>query len=211
MRVVLGESQLLVGAGLSRLLEAHSHAQVVGHAVDGRQLVDMTAHLQPDAVLTEIDLPSMTGLEALVQIRRQQPEVAVLMLSSLTDIQHVRAALHHGAAGFISKHAAPDELGNALRAVELRQTYLSPAISQRTVALSVGERQQLRVELTPRQREVLHLIARGNSTREIGRLMGVSVKTVETHRARLMQSLGLQGTNALMRYAIRIGLDMAYV
>lgn len=211
MRVVLGESQLLVRAGLCRLLEAHGHAQVVGQAADGRQLLEATALLKPDVVLTEIDLPLMTGLEALVQIRRQQPEVAVLILSSLTDVQHVRAALNHGAAGFISKNAEPEELGNALRAVERRQTYLSPAISEKTVERRVGERRESRVELTPRQRQVLHLIARGKSTKEIGRLMGVSVKTVETHRARLMQSLGLHGTNALMRYAIRIGLDFAYV
>ncbi len=211
MRIVLGESQTLVRAGLRRLLEEHTHTQVVGEAADGQQLLELTGRLRPDAVLTEINLPLMTGLEALVQIHRHYPEVSVLILSSLTDGQHVRSALRNGAAGFMAKDAEPAELGIALRAVERRQVYLSPAISHKAVERRTGLRHEDNVDLTPRQRQVLQLIARGKSTKEIGGLMGVSVKTVETHRARLMQSLGLYGTNALMRYAIRIGLDFAHV
>jgi DNA-binding NarL/FixJ family response regulator len=211
MRIVIGESQSLVRAGLRRLLEEHTHAQVIGEAGDGQQLLELTGRLRPDAVLTEINLPLMTGLEALVQIHRHYPEVSVLILSALTDGQHVRTALRNGASGFMAKDAEPAELGIALRAVERRQVYLSPAISHKAVERRSGQRHEDNVDLTPRQRQVLQLIARGKSTKEIGSLMGVSVKTVETHRARLMQSLGLYGTNALMRYAIRIGLDFAHV
>ncbi len=210
MRVVLADPQTLVRAGLRRLLEEHTHAQIIGEAADGQQLLEVTGRLRPDVVLTEINLPLMTGLEALMQIHRHYPEVAVVILTSLTDGQHVRGALRSGAVGFLAKDAEPMELGIALRAIERRQVYLSPSISHKAVERRVGQRVEDNVDLTPRQRQVLQMIARGKSTKEIAGLMGVSIKTVETHRARLMQSLGLYGTNALMRYAIRIGLDFAH-
>ncbi len=210
MRVVLAEPQTLVRAGLRRLIEEHTHAQVVGEAGDGQMLLELCGQLRPDAVITEINLPTMTGLEALVQIHRHYPEVSVMVLSAMTDGQHVRSALRNGAVGFMDKGAEPVELGFALRALERQQIYLSPSISHKAVERrGGGHRLEDGVELTPRQRQVLQLISKGKSTKEIAALMGVSVKTVETHRARLMQALGLYGTNALMRYAIRIGLDFA--
>lgn len=212
MRIVLADSRTLVRAGLKRLLEEHTDAQIVGEAGDGQTLLELVGQLRPDAVLTEIDLPRITGLEALVQVHRHYPEVAVLILSSLTDGQHVRAALRHGAAGFLDKDADPMELSLALRAVQRKQIYLSPSISHTAVERRSNPlRTEDQVVLTPRQRQVLQLIARGKSTKEIAALMGVSIKTVETHRARLMNSLGLYGTNALMRYAIRTGLDYAHI
>ncbi|SEQ62343.1 two component transcriptional regulator, LuxR family [Solimonas aquatica] len=209
MRVILAESQTLVRVGLRRLLEEQNAAQIVGEAADGQQLLELTGRLRPDAVITEINLPLLSGTEALTQIRRHYPEVAVLILSSLIDGQHVRSALRCGAAGFIAKDAEPVELGLALRAVQRRQIYLSPSISHLAVERRSDHRVEDSAELTPRQRQVLQLIARGKSTKEIASLMGVSIKTVETHRARLMQTLGLYGTNALMRHAIRLGLDYA--
>lgn len=210
MRVVLAESQTLVRAGLRRLIEENTHAQIVGEVADGQKLLEICGRLRPDVALVEINLPTITGLEALVQIHRHYPEVAVLILSSMTDGQHVRSALRNGAAGFMAKDAEPMELGLALRAIERRQVYLSPSISHKAVERKLGShRLEDGVDLTPRQRQVLQMISRGKSTKEIAGLMGVSIKTVETHRARLMHSLGLYGTNALMRYAIRIGLDFA--
>ncbi|MDD3764949.1 MAG: response regulator transcription factor [Nevskiales bacterium] len=209
MRIVLAEPQTLVRAGLRTLLEQHASAEVIGEAADGQTLLELVGQLRPDAVVTEINLPQISGLEALVQIKRHYPEVPVIVLSAMVDGQHVRGAIRGGAAGFLSKDAEPVELGLALRAAERQQVYLSPAISHRAVERRNGQRMEDRVELTPRQRQVLQLIARGKSTKEIAALMGVSVKTVETHRARLMNSLGLYGTNALMRYAIRTGLDYA--
>lgn len=207
MRVILAEPQTLVRAGLRHLLEAHTAAQIVGEAGDGTQLLELVGRLRPDIVITELGLPQISGIEALTQIRRHYPEVAVLILSSPTDGHHVRAALKSGAAGFIAKDGEPMELGLALRAVERRQIYLSPAISHKAIERRNDQRLEDAVELTPRQRQVLQLIGRGKSTKEIAALMGISIKTVETHRARLMQSLGLYGTNALMRHAIRNGLD----
>jgi DNA-binding NarL/FixJ family response regulator len=208
MRLVLADSRTLVLAGLKRLIQEHTDATVVGEARDGQSLLELVGQLRPDAVLTEIDLPKISGLEALVQIHRHYPEVAVLVL---TDGQHVRAALRAGAAGFLDKDAEPLELGLALRAVQRRQIYLSPSISHAAVERRSGHLAEDRVSLTPRQRQVLQLIGRGKSTKEIAGLMGVSIKTVETHRARMMNALGLYGTNALMRYAIRTGLDYAHV
>jgi DNA-binding NarL/FixJ family response regulator len=207
MRVILAEPQTLIRAGLRHLLETHGPAQIVGEATDGPQLLEMVGRLRPDVVITELCLAQISGLEALLQIRRHYPEVAVLILSSPTDGHHVRIALKGGAAGFIAKDAEPMELGLALRAVERHQIYLSPAISHKAIERRPDHRVEDAVELTPRQRQVLQLIGRGKSTKEIAGLMGISIKTVETHRARLMQSLGLYGTNALMRHAIRSGLD----
>jgi DNA-binding NarL/FixJ family response regulator len=211
MRIVLADSRNLVRAGLKRLIEEHTEARVVGEACDGQGLLELVGQHHPDAVLTEIDLAGITGLEALVQIRRHYPEVAVLILSSLTDGQHIRAAIRNGAAGFLDKDAEPMELALALRAVQRRQIYLSPSISHAAVERRNSQRVEDDVSLTPRQRQVLQLIARGKSTKEIAGLMGVSIKTVETHRARMMNALGLYGTNALMRYAIRTGLDYAHL
>ncbi|MES0874084.1 response regulator transcription factor [Sinimarinibacterium thermocellulolyticum] len=211
MRLVLADSRTLVLAGFKRLIAEYTDASVVGEARDGQSLLELVGRLRPDAVLTEIDLPKISGLEALVQIHRHYPEVAVLILTGLTDGQHVRAALRAGAAGFLDKDAEPIELGLALRAVQRRQIYLSPSISHAAVERRNGPLVEDRVSLTPRQRQVLQLIGRGKSTKEIASLMGVSVKTVETHRARMMNALGLYGTNALMRYAIRTGLDYAHV
>lgn len=207
MKLVLADGQSLVRAGIRLLLQSEGQAEVIGEAADGQELLTIVARLRPRAALVELDLPVVNGLDALVQIRRHYPEVAVLMLASRPEPGQVRSALRQGAAGFLTKQAEPQELGLALRSVEKQQTYISPAVSN----LLLDRRDQSRVEdaaiLTYRQRQVLTLIGKGKSTKEIAALLGVSVKTVETHRARLMQSLGLYGTNALMRTALRWGLD----
>jgi len=211
MRIVLAEPHTLVRAGLRRLLEEGPGVEVIGEAGDGQQLLELCGRLRPDVVMTELHLSQISGLEALAQIRRHYPEIAVVILAAPSDGHHVRAAIKSGAAGFIAKDAEPMELGLALRAIERRQIYLSPAISHKAIERRADERAEDNVALTPRQRQVLQLIGRGKSTKEIAALMGISVKTVETHRARLMQALGLYGTNALMRHAIRHSLDYSVV
>lgn len=211
MRVVLADSRNLVRAGLRRLIEENTNAVVVSEAHDGQSLLEQIHQHRPDAALTELELPGMNGLEALTQIRRYYPEVAVLVISSHTDGHHIRTALRQGAAGFVDKDGDTAELGMALRAVQKHQIYLSPSISHAAIERRGSERSEDDVALTPRQRQVLQLIAQGKSTKEIASLLGVSIKTVETHRARMMDSLGLYGTNALMRYAIRSGMDHARV
>jgi DNA-binding NarL/FixJ family response regulator len=133
----------------------------------------------------------------------------VLVLSEQQEGSQVRAALKAGAAGYLSKHGDAAELALALKAVMRRQTYLSPGVADRVVGQRRSARAEDSVTLPRRQQQVLRLIARGRSTKEIAQLMGISSKTVETHRARMMETLGLHGTNALMRYAIRNGLEGA--
>lgn len=207
IKVVLAESQTLIRAGLRLLLETQANAEVIGEAAEGQELLSIVGRLRPRAALVELDLPVVNGIDALNQIRRHYPEVAVLLLAARPEPHQVRTALRQGAAGFLSKQAEPGELGLALRSVDKMQTYISPAVSN----LLLDKRDNTRVEdsamLTHRQRQVLTLIGKGRSTKEIAQLLGVSVKTVETHRARLMQALGLYGTNALMRTALRWGLD----
>lgn len=208
MRLIIAEPQTLVRAGLVRLIEQQGRAEVVGEAEDGQQLLEQVARLHPAVVISELALGRMSGLETLSQLRRHYPEVAVLMLSAQLDSQAVRSALKLGAAGFLGKNAEPQELLLALQAVERGQVYLSPGIAHLAFERrNASQRAEDHVALTPRQKQVLQLIARGRSTKEIASLMGVSIKTVETHRARMMQSLNLYGTNALMRYAIRLGMD----
>lgn len=209
MQLVLADAQTLMRAGFKRLLEELPGVRVLGEAGDGQQLLDQISRLHPDAVLIDINLPGMSGLEALTQIRRHYPQVSVLIVSSQATAHNVRTALRLGAAGFLVKDAEPLELELALAALRKHQTYLSPRIARNALdrRRNAQRGEQNEATLTARQRQVLSLIARGKSTKEIASLMGVSIKTVETHRARSMQALGIHGINALMRYALSSGLE----
>lgn len=207
VKIVLAESQTLIRAALRLLLETQAHAEVVAEVADGQELLSAVGRLRPRAAMVELDLPVVSGIDALAQIRRHYPEVAVLLLASRPDAGQVKAALRQGAAGILTRQAEPQELGLALRAVEKQQVYISPAVSHLLLDRRDATRVEDSAQLTLRQRQVLTLIGKGRSTKEIAQLLGVSVKTVETHRARLMQTLGLYGTNALMRVALRWGLD----
>ncbi|HVT35649.1 MAG TPA: response regulator transcription factor [Nevskiaceae bacterium] len=207
MRVILADTQVLVRAGLRKLIEALRGVEVVGETGDGQELLEMIGHLRPEVVVTEVDLVHIRGIDALQQAQRHYPEVNFLMLSSQHEARHVRSALKVGARGFLVKDAELPELELALRAVARGQTYLSPSISHNALNARRHQRAEEQVALTPRQRQVLQLVGRGRTTKEIAGLMGVSPKTVETHRMRMMQSLGLYGTSALMRFAIRVGAD----
>jgi DNA-binding NarL/FixJ family response regulator len=209
MQLVLADPQTLVRAGIRRLIEAVPGMRVVGEAGDGQQLLQEVGRLHPDAVLTEISLPVMSGLEAMTQIRRHYPQVRVMILSAQASHHNVRSAMRLGAAGFLVKDAEPAELELALSALRKQQTYLSPRVAQTALERRNSAERGDGAALTVRQRQVLALMARGKSTKEIAALMGVSIKTVETHRARTMQSLGLHGVNALMRYALSSGLESA--
>jgi DNA-binding NarL/FixJ family response regulator len=211
MRVILGEAQTLMRAGLRRLVEDRTGAQVVGEAGDGQALLELAGRLRPDIVMTEVDLPVMSGFEVLEQVRRHYPEIKVLMVSRHRDGPHIHSALRGGASGFLVKDAEPVELELAMHTLGRGQTYLSPSIAHNALDRRSSTRVEDRITLTPRQRQVLQLIAKGRSTKEIAGLMGVSIKTVETHRARMMDALGLYGTNALMRYAIRLGIDQGHL
>ena len=208
-RVLLADDHVLVRAGLRKLLESITSIEVVGEANDGLALLELVGTLRPDLILMDIAMPGLNGLEATARVRKDWPDVRVMILSMHQNEEYVRQALRHGACGYLLKDAAPLELELALSAVLKGETYLSPAVSRGVVTDYV---QRLRnddqpgSQLTPRQREVLKLIAEGSSTKDIARRLDLSVKTVDTHRTQLMKQLDIHEVAGLVRYAMRMGL-----
>lgn len=209
IRIVLAEDHALVRAGICALLRQLPDMEVVGEAGDGRAALAMIEALQPDVVLLDIGMPEMNGLDVAAHVARQFPQVRRIMLSMHANEEYVWQALQAGASGYLLKDAGTAELELAIRAVMRGDTYLSPAVSRHVVAGYIrrvgGEREEADA-LTPRQREILQLIAAGRSTKEIARALSISVKTVETHRAQLMERLGIHDLAGLIRYAIRLGI-----
>jgi DNA-binding NarL/FixJ family response regulator len=191
------------------LLQTIPGIEVVAEASNGREVLRLVDQHQPDVVMMDISMPELNGLEALARVVLDHPRVRVIMLSMHATEEYVWKALRSGAAGYLLKDADTTELETALKCVAQGGNYISPAVSRQSVADYVrrggGDNDTLRL-LTPRQREVLQLIAEGNSTKEIARKLHVSVKTVETHRMQLMERLGIRDVAGLVRYAIRVGL-----
>jgi len=212
LRVVLADDHALVRAGIRMLLETLPDVEVVGEAGNGREALDLVKKLTPDVVILDISMTELGGLEALPRIAREFPSTKVLILSGHANEEYVLRALRSGAAGYLLKDAAAEELGLAIKAVAQDQTYLSPSVS-RTVVESylqraAGDEGPLE-QLTERQREILQLIAEGRNTKEIADLLGIGIKTVETHRLQLMNRLDIHDVAGLVRYAIRTGLISA--
>jgi DNA-binding NarL/FixJ family response regulator len=209
IRVLLAEDHTLVRAGIRALLDSFDEITVVGEASDGREAARQARELQPDVILMDIAMPGLNGLEATSRIARTCPGTRVLILTMHSNEEYVVQALRAGASGYLVKEAATGELHRAISSVARGQTYLSPSISRCTVErLMEDERTSVSSldQLTPRQREILQLLAEGRSTRDIAALLSVSVKTVETHRARLMERLDIRDIPGLVRIAIREGL-----
>lgn len=208
-RVLLADDHTLVRSGFRALLEQIDDVEVVAEAADGREALRLTEEHRPNLVLMDIAMPELNGLEAASRITKQFPDVSVILLSMHASEEYVSEALKTGAAGYMLKDAAAVELQLALKAVANGESYLSPAVASRVVAARAqpaGARATGLGRLTPRQREILQLIAEGNSTKSIARKLELSVKTVETHRAKLMARLDIHDIAGLVRYAIRIGL-----
>jgi DNA-binding NarL/FixJ family response regulator len=209
VRIVLADDHVLLRAGLRKLLETIEGVTVAGEADDGLALLALATELQPGMVLMDIAMPGLNGLEAAARLAKSMPRTKVLILSMHQSEEYVRQALKSGASAYLLKDAAPVELELAIRAVLRGETYLSPAVSRGVVSDYV---QRLREApdagsgLTPRQTEVLQLIAEGLSTKDIARRLDLSVKTVETHRTQLMRQLDIHEIAGLVRYAMRIGL-----
>lgn len=211
IRVLLADDHTLVRAGFGALLQSLPDIQVVAEADDGREALRLIEEHQPDVVLMDIAMPGLNGLEAVARVTEEFPYVRVIILSVHANEEYVLRALRTGAAGYLLKNARAAELEFAISSAARGETYLSPAVSKYVAAYvqRVGEGVSFSLErLTPRQREVLQLIAEGHTTQEIARLLNVSVKTVEKHRMQLMERLDIHEIAGLVRYAIRVGLVM---
>jgi DNA-binding NarL/FixJ family response regulator len=208
IRVLLADDHALVRAGIRSLLGGMSDVQVIAEASSGEEALEAAARDLPDVVLMDIAMKGITGLEAAARLRERQPSVRVVILSMHSGEEYVLQALRAGAVGYLLKDAATGELELALRSVMRGESWLSPAVSHQVVE---GYMQRVGGEaapevLTARQREVLRLVAGGKSTKEIAFLLNLSVKTVETHRAQIMERLGIRDVAGLVRYALRTGL-----
>ena len=209
VRVLLADDHTLIRAGIRALLEA-AGVEVVAESGDGREALELIEKHTPDVALLDIGMPGMNGLEVARRIAKSSPRTRVVILSMHADAGHVRQALQAGVKGYLMKGAAVAELPLAIQSVMRGETYLTPKVSQAVVQgfLRDGEGQERPPQegLTARQREILQLIAEGRSTKEIAQVLDVSVKTVETHRQRLMDRLGIHDVPGLVRFAIRAGI-----
>ncbi len=208
MRVLLADDHTLVRAGIRRLIESHADIEVVGEARNGEEAIDLAALKRPDVALIDLEMPGKNGLDVALELRDRYPEIAVVIMSMHDDPVHVRAALDRGVRGFIVKEAAPAELEIALRAAFDGQTFLSPKVSGRMVhPTAVSKSGSGLGALSPRQREILTLLGQGKATKEIAAQLDISVKTVETHRARMMEVLGVRRSGELVRLAMKVSLE----
>ena len=210
MRVLIVDDHTLVRAGLSRLLQGFQDVDVVAEASHADEAIDLAAFHRPDLVLLDLSLPGRNGLEALTGILERVPDTRVVMMSMHDDSGHVRDALDRGAAGFVVKDAAPQELELALQAAHCGQVFLSSQISARMLApLLNRERPTGIAALSPRQRQILRRLGNGQNTKEIAVELGISAKTVETHRARMMEALGCRRASDLLLLAARHQHELA--
>jgi len=209
IRVLLADDHTLIRAGISALLERMERVVIVGEAPDGHSAMKLIQELTPDVVLLDLQMPGLSGFDVLQHTTEKSPHVKVIVLSVHDTEEFAHRALSHGAVGYLPKSAASSELELAIDQVMRGERYLSPTIDQ--IASQRPSREghagrTPRVGITPRQREVLTLVTQGYSTKDIARTLGISVKTVETHRAQLMERLGIHDVAGLVRYAIRTGI-----
>jgi two-component system response regulator NreC len=208
--VLLADDHTMVRKGLRTLLDAEDDIEVVGEAEDGREAVDQASKLHPDIVVMDITMPGLNGLEATHQIKQRFPEMQVVVLTMHTAEEYVFQILRAGASAYVVKRAAPSELIAAVRAAHRSESFLSPSVSRMVINQYLRKPQAAAEdhyqELTPREREILQLIAEGYSNQRIAELLCLSIKTVQTHRANLMRKLGIYTTAELTRYAIHRGV-----
>ena len=209
IRVILADDHTLVRAGVRGLLQGLDGVAVVGEAEDGHEALRLASQLRPDVVLLDVGMPGLNGLEVAARLAVLDNSIRVLILSMHTAEEYVLRALRCGCAGYLLKRSAVSELEVAIRAVARGETYLSPAVSKQVVddyVSRTGGATDPLDALTPRQREVLQLVAEGHTSKEVAEQLGLSFKTVEAHRAQIMERLGLQDLTGLVRFAVRVGL-----
>jgi DNA-binding NarL/FixJ family response regulator len=211
IRVVLADDHTLIRAGLRMVIDAQPDLTVVGEADDGRTAVKLAEALKPDVVVMDIGMPSLNGIEACRQIREILPQSQIVMLSMHSDEGYVLRALKAGAKAYLLKDSAEADLARAIRSAAAGKSFFSPAVGKVLLEDYMRKLQRTGTEdsfdlLSPREREVLQLVAEGNSSKDIANLLNLSVYTVETHRARVMQKLNVRGVPELILYAVRKGI-----
>jgi DNA-binding NarL/FixJ family response regulator len=203
IRIVLADDHDLVRSGIKALLGMVEGVEVIAEARDGRELITLVESLEPDVVMTDISMPGMDGITAISEIHAKHPQVRLLVLSMYDTVDFVKRAVANGACGYLMKDAPPFELEQAVKSVMATGSYFSPSIAQRLLQPSEPT---IDDELTHRQIEILKLIAQGRASKEIAYELGLSPKTVDVHRARIMERLHLNDIASLTLYAVRKGL-----
>ncbi len=211
IRVLLAEDHTILRKGLCALLENEFGIEVVGEAGNGKEAIEKAESLKPDVVVLDISLPLLNGIEVTRQLRKKNLEINILILTMHTSDEFVFEVINAGAKGYVIKKAAPDELVSAIHAVFLGHSYFSPEISKMLLdrESESGPMQDESIIykiLTEREREILQLVAEGHSSREISEMLFISIKTVENHRANIMEKLGLHNLAELIKYAISKGI-----
>jgi DNA-binding NarL/FixJ family response regulator len=208
IRTLIADDHALVRAGIRALVEKIKGVTVVGEAGKGSEALKLIEEVKPSLILLDLTMPDGSGFDVLQHVAKTSPEVRVIVLTVHEAGEYAIRALREGAAGFLPKSAASTELENAIQAVMKGEIYISPETSRKTL-LEYGKgvtKRDLLASLSPRQREVLRLIAEGRTTKQIAQMLEISVKTVETHRAQLMERLDIHDVAGLVRYAIIVGL-----
>jgi len=212
IRVLLADDHTIVRQGLRALLDSQEDIEVVGEAENGRQAFEKTKQIVPDIVVLDITMPNLNGIEATRQIKKLKPEIKVIVLTVHDNEEYVHQVLQAGASGYLLKESAVSDLVSAINAVKKGDIFLSPTISKVVVKdyIKHTDRESRAFDsldvLTSREREVLQLIAEGHTNREVARLLKLSVKTVDVHRAHIKEKLQIHDTAGLIKYSLRKGL-----
>jgi len=207
IRALIADDHALVRAGIRALVEKIDNVSVIAETGEGGEALRLIKELKPDVVLLDVTMPGLSGLEVLAESRKHLPNVRVIILTVHDEAEYAMQALRAGAAGFLPKSAAANELQVAIETVSRGEIYVSDEVSRRTLLeYSRGRIEHRLALLTPRQREILTLIAEGLNTKDIGRRLNISAKTVESHRAQLMERLNIHDVASLVRFAIKVGL-----
>ena len=211
IRILIADDHALVREGIRALLSLCDDLEVVGEASDGTEAIAAARRLDPDVVLMDINMPGLGGLEATPEILRSNPRTKILVLTQYDDREYVTRFLKNGAAGYVLKRAAGSELVSAVRAVHRGGLVLDPSLAREALlptaqpaGTGVGEERYL--SLTDREKQVLKLVAEGNSNKEMAQLLGISVKTAMSHRERMMQKLEIHNRTELVKFALKLGV-----
>jgi DNA-binding NarL/FixJ family response regulator len=204
-RVLLADDHRMVAEGLRSLLA--DEFELVGVVEDGRALIAAARNLRPDVIVADIAMPHLNGIEAVARLKKDNPDIKVVMLTMHPDASYARRALDAGASGFVVKHSAPAELVMAIHAALKGKTFITPALAGEVLQeIQHGPRRANVGSLTPRQREILQLLAEGRSAKEIAKTLAISARTVEFHKYQMMEAQGLHSSVELIHYAIKNGI-----